>query len=60
MTPTIDSAPQSPALVLKRWNSWVQVYLPDSGETRWVDLGATAFQRMDGPPNGSDERSLRN
>lgn len=57
MTLTIDSAPHSPALVLERWNSWVRVYLPDSGETRWVDLGGTAFQRMDGPPSGSDERS---
>ncbi|MDP6538784.1 MAG: hypothetical protein QF903_00885 [Planctomycetota bacterium] len=26
------------ALVLERWNSWVRVWLPASGETRWVDL----------------------
>jgi len=54
MTHSIDTAPQSPALVLQRWNSWVRVFLPDSGETRWVDLGETAFQRMDTPPTGSD------
>ena len=37
---------QAPApgavLVLKRWNSWVQVQWPD-GETAWVDLAETPW-----------------
>jgi hypothetical protein len=37
---------QAPALVLERWNSWVRVFLPDSGEIRWVDLGQVAFDSM--------------
>ena len=53
MTPSIEAAPQSPALVLERWNSWVRVYLPDTGETRWVDLGEVAYERMDAPPSGA-------
>ena len=37
---------QQPALVLARWNSWVRVWLPASGEIRWVDLGETAFEPL--------------
>lgn len=43
MTTTREAPPTRPALVLDRWNSWVRVYLPETGETRWVDLGQTQF-----------------
>ncbi|MAF65814.1 MAG: hypothetical protein CMJ84_09175 [Planctomycetes bacterium] len=37
--PQPDGEPQQQrALVLEHWNSWVRVWLPATGETRWVDL----------------------
>ncbi len=40
-----ETAPQpGAALVLARWNSWVRVYWPDTGETAWVDLAETAHE----------------
>ena len=40
-----ETAPQpGAALVLARWNSWVRVYWPDTGETAWVDLAETEFE----------------
>lgn len=44
-------APQSPALVVNRWNSWVQVWFPDTDELEWVDLGAKAFEPTSRPSN---------
>lgn len=32
------------ALVIQRWNSWVRVLWPASGETRWVDLGEEGYE----------------
>ncbi|MFT7670714.1 MAG: hypothetical protein ACI8X5_003425 [Planctomycetota bacterium] len=46
MTTIQDAPPTSPALVLQRWNSWVRVYLPDTRETRWVDLGESGYEPM--------------
>ncbi|MDP6838709.1 MAG: hypothetical protein QF724_07220 [Planctomycetota bacterium] len=36
--PGEDPQEEAPALVLERWNSWVKVYLPQTEETRWVNL----------------------
>ena len=45
-------APQAPVqgavLVLQRWNSWVRVYDPETGETAWVDLGETEYEPVEG------------
>jgi hypothetical protein len=39
------------ALVLDRWNSWVRVFLPRTGEVRWIDLRrAGKCEILDGPP----------
>jgi transglutaminase-like putative cysteine protease len=49
-------APQSPALVVNRWNSWVQVWFPDTDSLEWVDLGSKAFEPTSRPasvPAGS-------
>ncbi len=40
-----DDAQQ--ALVLARWNSWVRVYYPDTGETAWVDLREVGFEILE-------------
>jgi hypothetical protein len=47
MTSSIDTPRQSPALVLQRWNSWVRVYLPETGEVRWVDLSSTPHEPLE-------------
>ena len=52
-------APQSPALVVNRWNSWVQVWFPDTDQLEWVDLGAKAFEPTSRPasvPAGAPTR----
>lgn len=42
--PDLEEAPAPGAvLVLKRWNSWVQVYDPSTGDTQWVCLSETPF-----------------
>lgn len=37
------------AQVLQRWNGWVQVYLPDAQETRWINLTAAYWEPEEGP-----------
>lgn len=52
----ISEVPASePVLVVDRWNSWVRVMFPDTGETTWVDLAETAYEPLPaiddaGPP----------
>lgn len=42
---------QETALVLDRWNAWVRVFLPRTGEVRWIDLRrAGKCEILDGPP----------
>lgn len=41
----MQDAPQR-ALVLARWNSWVHVWLPDSGETRWIELEPESWEPL--------------
>lgn len=48
-------APQSPALVVNRWNSWVQVWFPETDETTWIDLSSTKFASMSGGDNGQSQ-----
>ena len=36
-----------PALVLARWNSWVRLYYPATGETAWVDLREVGFEILE-------------
>ena len=52
----IPSPPGAPspaaALVLERWNSWVRVWLPHTGETVWVDLDQQDFEVM-APKSGA-------
>lgn len=57
MQATLDSPPTAPptrALVLARWNSWVQVWFPDTDEREWIDLGETAFAPTE-PAEGEPE-----
>ena len=43
----ISEAPASVAvLVVDRWNSWVQVLFPETGETTWLDLSETPYQPL--------------
>lgn len=35
------------ALVLARWNSWVRLYFPDTGEMAWVDLREVGFEILE-------------
>ena len=39
-----EVVPRRPAKVLQRWNSWVQVWFPDTHETTWVNLDQTGFE----------------
>ncbi|HIG10948.1 MAG: hypothetical protein ABGY71_15195 [bacterium] len=43
----LQSHAPSPVLVLKRWNSWVQVWFPGSDETAWIDLGRESFSPLE-------------
>ena len=55
MTTTQEAPPVRPALVLDRWNSWVRVLFPETGETRWVDLTQTGYEPLapeSGPRRG--------
>ena len=42
------------ALVLDRWNSWVRVWLPDSGEVRWIELEPEAWEALEARAPGAD------
>lgn len=45
---------QETALVLDRWNAWVRVFLPRTGEVRWIDLRRSGTcEILDGPPSGA-------
>ena len=35
------------ALVLARWNSWVRLYFPETGEMAWVDLREVGFEILE-------------
>jgi hypothetical protein len=54
---------QAPALVVDRWNSWVRVWFPDSGDMHWVNLDETEYEPLDESdseePAASPERRLR-
>jgi hypothetical protein len=45
-----QAAPPVPGavLVIQRWNSWVQVYFPDTQQTAWVDLNEVHHERVEG------------
>ena len=48
MTSTIEAPTNAtPALVLERWNSWVRVFLPETQETRWVDLQEHEYSSLE-------------
>ena len=51
-SPPIDPRDSPPlpgsALVVERWNAWVRVRFPDSGETAWVNLDEVGFQTVPG------------
>jgi len=32
------------ALVLARWNSWVRLYFPKTGDILWVDLREVGYE----------------
>jgi hypothetical protein len=34
----------SSALVLARWNQWVRLYFPASGDVLWVDLREVGYE----------------
>ena len=36
-----------PALVVARWNSWVRLYYPGTGEMTWVDLREVGFEILE-------------
>jgi hypothetical protein len=48
MTSTIEAPTNAtPALVLERWNSWVRVFLPETQETRWVNLQEHEYDSLE-------------
>ncbi len=57
----MQSAPDPPhpdaALVLRRWNSWVQLWWPATDETSWIDLDAVdGFEVLDTPRGTRTQR----
>ena len=62
MEPNARLLPECPpqpgaALVVDRWNSWVQLYFPEQGVTEWVDLRDLSYETLPPPghpPTGSD------
>jgi hypothetical protein len=45
-----DQSPEQevrPALVMARWNSWVRLYYPSTGEMTWVDLREVGFEILE-------------
>ena len=45
-----------PALVVARWNSWVRVWFPDTGDLAWINLDEHPFGKLSDSPdeaNGS-------
>ena len=46
------------ALVLARWNSWVQVWFPDTDEREWIDLRETAFAPLTEASEGTPGEDL--
>lgn len=45
-----DQTPEQearPALVTARWNSWVRLYYPGTGEMTWVDLREVGFEILE-------------
>ena len=50
MTPQEKAVPTAPqpgaALVVARWNSWVRLYWPETGQIEWVDLRETKFENL--------------
>jgi hypothetical protein len=47
------------ALVIQRWNSWVRVLWPATGETRWVDLSAERFEVVAAAGGQDEQKSSR-
>ncbi|MCB9915480.1 MAG: hypothetical protein H6828_10075 [Planctomycetes bacterium] len=43
MPATLDPPATARALVVDRWNSWVQVWFPDTGEREWINLAERGF-----------------
>jgi hypothetical protein len=44
-----------PSLVIARWNSWVRLYYPATGEMTWVDLREVGFEILE---RAVDDRPL--
>ena len=47
---------QQRALILERWNSWARVWLPATGESRWVDLESQSWAEEGASPAPERER----
>ncbi len=52
MIPRNPSTEATPVQVVDRWNSWVRVLFPETGETTWVDLSETDYRPLDAAPCG--------
>lgn len=37
----------APALVVERWNAWVRVWIPDTGELRWINLDEAPYELLE-------------
>jgi len=37
----------APALVVERWNAWVRVWIPDTGELRWIHLDEEPYELLE-------------
>ena len=45
----------APALVVDRWNSWVRVWFPDSGDLTWINLDEHRFEVLSDSPDEEGE-----
>ena len=46
MSPISEASASVAVLVVDRWNSWVRVLFPETGETTWVDLSETDYRPL--------------
>ncbi|HJP02975.1 MAG TPA: hypothetical protein QF764_14510 [Planctomycetota bacterium] len=46
----VSEPQQQRALILERWNSWARVWLPATGESRWIDLETQTWAQEGASP----------
>lgn len=51
MISSSEEAKSAPALVVDRWNSWVRVWFPDTGDLAWINLDEHPFEKLSDSPD---------